>query len=503
MRWQAEAPPDPRLLVLNEPLAAELGLDAAWLRSPDGLRLLVGDLGARRRHAGGAGLRRAPVRRVRPAARRRPRAAARRARRRRRAGCATCTSRAPGARRSPAAATAWPRSGRCCASTSSARRCTRSASRPPGRSPSWRPGARCSGRRCCPAPCSPGSRAATCGSAASSTPRPPATSTCCAGSPTTRSPGTTRRRRGRAPVPRAVRGGRRRPGVAGGAVDARRVRPRRDEHRQHDDLRRDHRLRAVRVHGRLRPGHGVQLDRPGGPLRLRQPAGRSRQWNLARLAEALLPLLRRRPGRRRSRSRVESLGGFRRQYDAAWSAGMRAKLGLPDGLDDAVVTPLVDDLLALLQQSHVDYTSFFRAPRRGGARRRRAGARPVPRPRRRSTPGWSAGRRWRPDADAMDRVNPVYIPRNHLVEEALAAATAGDLEPLDAAARGGDRARSTSGPGSSATPRPRRRTSAPTGPSAAPDLKFLGARPGLRFGVGPSRLSPGRSSALKGGVLGR
>ena len=31
----------------------------------------------------------------------------------------------------------------------------------------------------------------------------------------------------------------------------------------------------------------------------------------------------------------------------------------------------------------------------------------------------------------MDRVNPVYIPRNHLVEAALAAATAGDLEPFE------------------------------------------------------------------------
>ena len=41
---------------------------------------------------------------------------------------------------------------------------------------------------------------------------------------------------------------------------------------------------------------------------------------------------------------------------------------------------------------------------------------------------WPA--RWRalePDAEAMDRVNPVYIPRNHLVEEALDAATEGDL----------------------------------------------------------------------------
>ena len=31
----------------------------------------------------------------------------------------------------------------------------------------------------------------------------------------------------------------------------------------------------------------------------------------------------------------------------------------------------------------------------------------------------------------MDRVNPVYIPRNHLVEEALAAAHRGDLDPLE------------------------------------------------------------------------
>ena len=31
----------------------------------------------------------------------------------------------------------------------------------------------------------------------------------------------------------------------------------------------------------------------------------------------------------------------------------------------------------------------------------------------------------------MDRVNPVYVPRNHLVEEALDAATAGDDAPLE------------------------------------------------------------------------
>ncbi len=45
--------------------------------------------------------------------------------------------------------------------------------------------------------------------------------------------------------------------------------------------------------------------------------------------------------------------------------------------------------------------------------------------------GWLS--RWQalePDADAMDRVNPLYIPRNHLVEDALDAATFEDLEPL-------------------------------------------------------------------------
>ena len=42
--WRAAEVIDPRLLVLNEPLATELGLDPAWLRSSDGLRLLVGNL---------------------------------------------------------------------------------------------------------------------------------------------------------------------------------------------------------------------------------------------------------------------------------------------------------------------------------------------------------------------------------------------------------------------------------------------------------------------------
>jgi uncharacterized protein YdiU (UPF0061 family) len=152
------------------------------------------------------------------------------------------------------------------------------------------------------------------------------------------------------------------------------------------------------------------------------------QWNLARFAETLLPLLAD-DGDEAVALATESLGGFRSQYQAAWSVGMRAKLGLPLGVQHAVATPMVDAVLALLAQSRVDFTSFFRAlgeAARGDAEPARglfvdlAGF-----------DAWLA--RWRalgPDAAAMDRVNPIYIPRNHLVEEALTAATAGDLDPL-------------------------------------------------------------------------
>ncbi|HYO32824.1 MAG TPA: YdiU family protein, partial [Nocardioidaceae bacterium] len=89
-----------------------------------------------------------------------------------------------------------------------------------------------------------------------------------------------------------------------------------------------------------------------------QPA--AAEWNLARFAEALLPLFHD-DQEQAIELAMESLGVFGRQYDAAWSSGMRAKLGLPAGLDDTLTSSLVDELLTLLQKSHVDHTSFFRA----------------------------------------------------------------------------------------------------------------------------------------------
>ncbi len=152
------------------------------------------------------------------------------------------------------------------------------------------------------------------------------------------------------------------------------------------------------------------------------------EWNLARFAETLLPLFSDDQEQAVALA-VEALERFRPQYNAAWLAGMRAKLGLPDGLDDEVATALVEDLHALMQESRVDLTSFSRAlgaAARGDAEPARLVVMDLAR-----FDAWLE--RWRalgPDAELMDRTNPVYIPRNHLVEEALTAATDGDLAPL-------------------------------------------------------------------------
>ncbi|MCG5434024.1 YdiU family protein [Mycobacterium sp. MYCO198283] len=152
------------------------------------------------------------------------------------------------------------------------------------------------------------------------------------------------------------------------------------------------------------------------------------QWNLARFAETLLPLLHD-DSEQAIALATESLGEFPRRYQQAWGAGIRAKLGLSTAAAADTVDPLVDDLLALLQRNRVDFTSFFHhlaAAAAGDTEPARAQVLDLA-----AADAWIA--RWRelgPDAALMRRTNPVYIPRNHLVEEALAAATSGDLAPM-------------------------------------------------------------------------
>jgi len=158
-------------------------------------------------------------------------------------------------------------------------------------------------------------------------------------------------------------------------------------------------------------------------------------WNLARLAEALLPLF-----AAELEPAVETANGvletFAGRYERHWLDGMRAKLGFTTAV--ATDGDLARDFLALLAADRVDMTSAFRALSAVATGDGTAAARLFTQPG--AFDSWVA--RWRsrlaaearPTADvaaAMDRTNPVYIPRNHLVEDALTAATGGDMAPYD------------------------------------------------------------------------
>jgi uncharacterized protein YdiU (UPF0061 family) len=149
------------------------------------------------------------------------------------------------------------------------------------------------------------------------------------------------------------------------------------------------------------------------------------QWDLARLAEALLLLID--PDQDTAiEQATDVLRAFPERYTRAWRAGMVDKLGLAEAPPDDGA--LFDDLLRDLHERGLDWTSFFRDL----AASLRGEALPLLDT---WTPRWRAelqaqGRDPLVAATEMDRVNPLYIPRNERVEEALIAATGGDLEPV-------------------------------------------------------------------------
>lgn len=163
------------------------------------------------------------------------------------------------------------------------------------------------------------------------------------------------------------------------------------------------------------------------------------QWNLARLAECLLPLIDEDAERAASLA-MEVLDEFPAHYYGNLLRGQRAKLGLAPGEaeDDLADAALATDWLALLQAGRVDFTLGWRRLADAAAGNelplRALFAEAT------AADAWLA--RWRercagedrragkdPEAaaveraEAMRRVNPVVIPRNHRVEEALAAAS--------------------------------------------------------------------------------
>jgi serine/tyrosine/threonine adenylyltransferase len=162
-------------------------------------------------------------------------------------------------------------------------------------------------------------------------------------------------------------------------------------------------------------------------------------WNLARLAETLLPLLS--DDREQAIAMAtEVIGAFPAQYRRHLLRGQRAKLGLqraePD--DDAADTALADDWLNLLRAGRVDFTLAWRRLADAAAGDEVPLRRLFDDPR--APDAWLA--RWRARcasesdngqhaspvpglerANAMRSVNPNVIARNHRVEEALVAAS--------------------------------------------------------------------------------
>ena len=168
------------------------------------------------------------------------------------------------------------------------------------------------------------------------------------------------------------------------------------------------------------------IDRQGRYSWANQP--RILLWNLARLAEALLPLIDPN-GDTAVAAANDRLDRVAALYRAEWLAVMRAKLGLAG--EDAADSTLIDDLLVAMHGA--DWTLTFR--RLAGAIPGDTGALRPLFPDFTLMQGWLP--RWQarlaPDAAArMLAVNPAVIPRNHRVEEALTAATGGDMAPFDA-----------------------------------------------------------------------
>ena len=165
------------------------------------------------------------------------------------------------------------------------------------------------------------------------------------------------------------------------------------------------------------------IDRQGRYAWANQPHALA--WNLARLAETLLPLID--PDQNRAvQIANDRLAAIPDLYRQEWLAVMAAKLGLDP---TAPVEPLVEGWLAALDGQDADWTLAHRQL----ATDDETLVGPLlrdPGPLRDWLPRWRAARA--PDFTArMTMANPAVIPRNHLVEQALAAAHQDDLGPFD------------------------------------------------------------------------
>jgi serine/tyrosine/threonine adenylyltransferase len=151
------------------------------------------------------------------------------------------------------------------------------------------------------------------------------------------------------------------------------------------------------------------------------------QWNLARFAETLLPLLHDEEAQAIDLANT-AINGFTDRYQHRWLAVMGAKLGLTS--PTAADTALIKSLLDWMQQTAADHTNTFRALSSEAAIASAPFAAAEFQLWHQSWTQRLAQQAQSPSetASLMRTTNPAVIPRNHLVEEALAAGSSGDLQ---------------------------------------------------------------------------
>ncbi|MEO0864272.1 MAG: YdiU family protein [Pseudomonadota bacterium] len=143
-------------------------------------------------------------------------------------------------------------------------------------------------------------------------------------------------------------------------------------------------------------------------------------WNMAQFATALIQLAEDKDAAVEEATAI--VHAMPAQLQAAWLRRFGAKIGLKDASADD--QPLIEALLALMQEDGADFTNTFAALGTDTARDHFTD--------RDAFDGWAT--RWQargPDADVMARANPQIIPRNHRIEAMIDAAVAGDMNPFE------------------------------------------------------------------------
>ncbi|MBN8898634.1 MAG: YdiU family protein, partial [Rhodospirillales bacterium] len=162
-------------------------------------------------------------------------------------------------------------------------------------------------------------------------------------------------------------------------------------------------------------------------------------WNVTRLAEAMLPLLAPETDAAVEIAK-ECLAGFGPRFEAAYLGGLRRKIGLQSAEDED--RALIQDLLSRMKDNAADFTLTFRKLAAAAADPATDSGVRAEFTDPSAYDGWATAWRTRLGRDAgtaeerraaMEAVNPAYIPRNHLVEEALEAAVSHqDYGPFEA-----------------------------------------------------------------------